>query len=39
MAGDVCKKVQPGQRLEITAETFNAFSKIHNPQGQALDIS
>lgn len=25
MAGDAFKKVQPGQRLEITAETFNAF--------------
>jgi hypothetical protein len=25
MAGDAFKKVQPGQRLEITAEAFNAF--------------
>lgn len=25
MAGDVFKKVQPGQRLEVTAEAFNAF--------------
>lgn len=25
MAGDVFKKVQPGQRLEITADAFNAF--------------
>jgi len=25
MAGDAFKKVQPGQRLEVTAEAFNAF--------------
>jgi hypothetical protein len=25
MAGDAFKKVQPDQRLEITAEAFNAF--------------
>jgi hypothetical protein len=25
MAGDAFRMVQPGQRLEITAETFNAF--------------
>jgi hypothetical protein len=25
MAGDAFKKVQPGQRLEVNAETFNAF--------------
>jgi hypothetical protein len=25
MAGDAFKKVQPGQRLKITAEAFNAF--------------
>ncbi len=25
MAGDAFKKVQPGQRLEITAEAYNAF--------------
>ncbi|MCS7168059.1 MAG: hypothetical protein RMI91_12015 [Gemmatales bacterium] len=25
MAGDALRKVQPGQRLEITAEAYNAF--------------
>jgi hypothetical protein len=37
MPGDAFKKVQPGQRLEITAETFNAFLDADN--GSMRDVT